>query len=71
MTYTDLTAYIEAKNNYNCSSYSITSEGIFFHVKGELVPEKIWHEHNKVPIYIKENVRKGQNPDTRNKWMTL
>lgn len=69
MTYTDLTAYIEAKNNYNASSYSITSGGIFFHVKGSLIPEKEWHEHNPMPVYAKVNDKKGENPCKKYLWM--
>jgi len=69
MVYTDLTAYILAKECYDSSSYSITKKGVFFHVKGGLVPEKVWKEHNPKPVYTKVNDKKGQNPCKKYLWM--
>jgi hypothetical protein len=63
--------YINRVEKYRTAPFRIRDGVGMYLVKGREVPIKEWENANKVPIYIKRNNKKGENPDRTRDWMHL
>ena len=61
--YHDKTEHFNALQKYLCTPFKIINGDGFVEVKGELIPAKIYDEHNERPTY---EAAAKPNPDGKN-----